>query len=295
MQDKIQKTLNFFNFTFLLLVERDIINYRKGQMPRYQWRCWILERQSPEIVGKRIRDIRLQLGRNMTQFAELINEGDATGKVATGTVNNWESGKNIPNAGRLRKIAELGRVSVEFLLTGNRAVTINNVLYVTTEILAKTDSKLHHEYAELRPEIDGPTLYELYLRVVRQMGFQESEKRLKELVKLVADLSFEKIMHHEQQSKSSNMLIAHFIFLALLDLDEEEFYTTKVDFKRASMQYVDHAVAVIDMVLESNGPNKRTYATDEMRAVVIAMRDEIRSIRNKYDEILTKLAAEAND
>lgn len=67
----------------------------------------------PKVVGYRIREIRKQLGLSMTAFAEKIDS-----KSRSGTISNWETGKNLPNNERLKKIAELGGTTVEYLLTG---------------------------------------------------------------------------------------------------------------------------------------------------------------------------------
>lgn len=65
-------------------------------------------------VGKRIRKIRISLGLSMEEFAKKIDE-----KAKSGTVSNWETGKNLPNNERLKKIADLGNINVEYLLSGN--------------------------------------------------------------------------------------------------------------------------------------------------------------------------------
>lgn len=54
----------------------------------------------------------------MEEFIERID--NKPGKGRSGTVNNWESGKNAPNKQRLKRIAELGGVSVEYLINGSR-------------------------------------------------------------------------------------------------------------------------------------------------------------------------------
>lgn len=69
-------------------------------------------------MGSRIRAVRLRLGLSMEEFIERID--NKPGKGRSGTVNNWESGKNAPNKQRLKRIAELGGVSVEYLINGSR-------------------------------------------------------------------------------------------------------------------------------------------------------------------------------
>lgn len=64
-------------------------------------------------VGKRIRSIRQSLGLSMDAFAERIDN-----KAKSGTVSNWETGKNLPNNERLKRIATLGNKSLTYLLYG---------------------------------------------------------------------------------------------------------------------------------------------------------------------------------
>lgn len=78
---------------------------------------------NPKEVGQRIKDIRLKLGMNMTTFGKAIDDYNPNGKTKSGTVSNWETGKNLPNNERLKKIAELGNVSVLYLLEGKDAVS----------------------------------------------------------------------------------------------------------------------------------------------------------------------------
>ena len=61
----------------------------------------------PGNVGKRIRNIRIELGLNMEDFGELFNP-----KASKGVVSNWENNYNLPNNERLKRIAELGGITV---------------------------------------------------------------------------------------------------------------------------------------------------------------------------------------
>ncbi|KAF1295092.1 hypothetical protein BAU15_04875 [Enterococcus sp. JM4C] len=72
---------------------------------------------NPSEVGLRIKEIRFKLGYSMTEFARHIDT-----KAKSGTVSNWETGKNLPNNKRLKKIAELGEVSLLYLLKGEKSL-----------------------------------------------------------------------------------------------------------------------------------------------------------------------------
>lgn len=69
----------------------------------------------PQEVGKRIKMLRISKGMTMNEFGNLIDSN-----VKSGTVTNWESGKNAPNKKRLKRIADLCGVSVDFLLNGTQ-------------------------------------------------------------------------------------------------------------------------------------------------------------------------------
>lgn len=71
-------------------------------------------------LSRRIKEIRKQLGLSMSEFGEKLD-------TSKNSVSQWESAKVIPNAERLRKIAELGEVPVEFLYLSDLDVVDLNV------------------------------------------------------------------------------------------------------------------------------------------------------------------------
>lgn len=97
-------------------------------------------------VGKRIRFIRTNvLGLSMDDFGKKIDD-----KVKSGTVSNWETGKNLPNNQRLVKIAELGKTTVNELLHGNATkVNVMNdfIKYLEDEIKWRKESIIGFENA----------------------------------------------------------------------------------------------------------------------------------------------------
>lgn len=66
-----------------------------------------------KAVGHRIKTIRTQKGLTMKEFGKLIEE------AAQSLVTRWENGTSIPNNERLKKIADLGGISVNELLYGD--------------------------------------------------------------------------------------------------------------------------------------------------------------------------------
>lgn len=75
---------------------------------------------SKEYIGKRIKQIRVNRKETLEQFANKIKEKtNNTIKTTKSNVSKWEKGLNVPNDITLQAIAELGNVTVEYLLTGN--------------------------------------------------------------------------------------------------------------------------------------------------------------------------------
>lgn len=64
-------------------------------------------------VGSRIRRIRIEFGLTMQEFGEKLNP-----PASDSIVSRWERGISLPNNDRLRQIAELGNVSMHYLLEG---------------------------------------------------------------------------------------------------------------------------------------------------------------------------------
>lgn len=71
-------------------------------------------------IGVRIRNIRLQLGLSMEEFGKKFDP------IANKSlISKWEHGKSLPNTSRIQRIAELGNVSIDFLLYGNETILTN--------------------------------------------------------------------------------------------------------------------------------------------------------------------------
>lgn len=89
-------------------------------------------------LGNRIKKIRLSRGMTMEKFGEELN-------TSKGTVNNWEKGRNKPNKENLKKIAELGGLSVDELLHGK---LINLIRKKVDEVIE--NSTMEYSAEELR-------------------------------------------------------------------------------------------------------------------------------------------------
>lgn len=73
-------------------------------------------------VGRRIKEIRTNLGYSMSQFGELISNSPKT------TVNNWERGINLPKEDKLKKIALLGKTTTNEILYGSPEELITKIV-----------------------------------------------------------------------------------------------------------------------------------------------------------------------
>lgn len=105
------------------------------------------------ILGIRINKIRVNRKETLEEFAEQIRK--ATNfkiKTTKSNVSKWEKGLNIPNDITLNAIAELGNVSIEYLLEGStdlagNQIEISELANYDYEITAK--SKLQNKKSEL--------------------------------------------------------------------------------------------------------------------------------------------------
>lgn len=70
-------------------------------------------------IAERIKDIRVGLNLNQKGFADKIGS-------TVSALSNWENGRNKPNDLMLKSIADVGNVSIGYLLTGqqNDSITI---------------------------------------------------------------------------------------------------------------------------------------------------------------------------
>ncbi len=64
-----------------------------------------------KAVGARIRAIRENVGMTMVEFGEWLS-------TTQSAVSNWERGENLPNKYRIKRIATIGKISVQDLLHG---------------------------------------------------------------------------------------------------------------------------------------------------------------------------------
>ena len=76
-----------------------------------------------KLVGKKIHDIRINLGLTLEKFGELFN-------ASKSDVYRWEKGYHMPNKNRLKQIALKGGVDVTQLLQSNGQEAIKDIVEI---------------------------------------------------------------------------------------------------------------------------------------------------------------------
>ena len=90
-------------------------------------------------LANKIRSIRFSLGETMEEFGARFN-------TSTATINNWEKGRNKPNKNNLLIIANLGGLSVEELIMGNKQI------YFKKRLKERILHYINHPIDEFRDE-----------------------------------------------------------------------------------------------------------------------------------------------
>lgn len=143
-------------------------------------------------VSRRISNIRKNLGLSMDEFGKLFSP-----TADKAVVSNWENGKNLPNSERIKKIAEIGRVSELYLMTGVDS-SVTDSMYFLSEVALDSLERLSSEevnkiiksfatYLNAISKIDNPDIS--YLMGFDEAYFNEKQKlevenlELKELIR----------------------------------------------------------------------------------------------------------------
>lgn len=82
-----------------------------------------LKEVQKKLVGKKIHDIRINLGLTLEKFGELFN-------ASKSDVYRWEKGYHTPNKKRLKQIAMKGGIEVTQLLQGNGQEAIKDIIEI---------------------------------------------------------------------------------------------------------------------------------------------------------------------
>lgn len=108
-------------------------------------------------LGRRIKDIRLRLGKNQEEFGQLFDP-----PAPKSAVSRWEHG-GYPNRQRLVKIAKIGNISIGQLVNGLSGIMEMNDSYLTVlpagvrydPLLSANEKLLYSEVAAIANMNDG--------------------------------------------------------------------------------------------------------------------------------------------
>lgn len=102
-------------------------------------------------VGNRISSIRKSLGYTMKEFGVKMDDSVASDSI----VSRWEKGKSLPNNERLKRIAELGNTTVEYLLYGSLDDYARNLINELEKELKEDGSIADEIVASIISDIEG--------------------------------------------------------------------------------------------------------------------------------------------
>lgn len=135
-------------------------------------------------LGKRIKSIRIKYGLTQKEFGKLFeNKEKNENKANKGIVSAWERGASVPSPERLKKIAELGEMSVDELLYGSIPDYISNVIHTSksNKIIDTTIINAVVNYymdGGISPYSDDERINELYnnlLGILSEIDYEEIE------------------------------------------------------------------------------------------------------------------------
>ena len=114
--------------------------------------------KSNKAIGDRIKAVREKLGKTQIDFGLAFNP-----PVNKSSVSRWEKGETLPSAKRLKYIADLGSVSVDYLINGSQLSVTN--LKKLAEKLKKEDQLTNEEITKanealLDAKFFGKTLFD---------------------------------------------------------------------------------------------------------------------------------------
>lgn len=126
-------------------------------------------------LGNRIKAIRMKLGKNQTEFGNMFDP-----PAPKGAVSRWEHGGS-PNKKRLKKIADLGGVSVEFLVNGAPSLTFAEIKELSNRV--KHGTATDFDKSQLK---DVAMQNYINFSSIRDKFASDSNKRIKEEQQLFA-------------------------------------------------------------------------------------------------------------
>lgn len=151
-------------------------------------------------LGNRIRSIRLEKSMNLKEFGFYIDN------TSDSIVSRWEKGKSVPNAKRLKLIANAGGISVDELLYGS----YDSFAYsIYSDIMNEeyTEGYLRFEASALKEiyKSDGTKFKKIFdeaLLRIKELGYTYSDTQ--EIKEIFYDLIFE--YYHNEEPTNSGLI-----------------------------------------------------------------------------------------
>lgn len=94
-------------------------------------------------IGKRIKQIRVSEGLTMEDFGKKIFPN-----ASKGTISKWENGKYLPNNERLKQIAEIGKVSMSYLLYGKELDVFSGLNDKLNDVVNNLNNEANKQYID---------------------------------------------------------------------------------------------------------------------------------------------------
>ncbi|QII82607.1 helix-turn-helix domain-containing protein [Jeotgalibaca arthritidis] len=179
---------------------------------------------NPNDVGDRIRQIRRNKGMSMTEFANLIGQVEKTSKIQSGTISNWETGKNLPNNKRLSIISGIAGISVDELLYGDIREYAATFLDTFIEDLIKDEDPDSFVTLLLKDLSQLKELKFQFITLVKEHGLSHSEI---EAMKKLANETIFRFLRGEDDSNKGAINITYNTLKDLLSTVDNMFLDLK--------------------------------------------------------------------
>ena len=142
-------------------------------------------------VGERIKSIRQSFGLSMSEFGQLFNP-----LASKGVVSKWENGRYLPNNTRLKRIAELGHISVDELIS--KPQTKNYSVGKRIFHIRQSRKMTQKEFGILLGGVDRSLISKW------EQGENLPNRERIELIAEQGNTTFESLMGYEKLSNNSN-------------------------------------------------------------------------------------------
>lgn len=225
-------------------------------------------KHNPTEVGKRIREVRMKLGYSMDEFAARID-----GKAKSGTVSNWETGKNLPNNERLKRIAELANISVAELIGNSSNNLKNKVIQYVEEIMnVEIQEMQSQKYKEL---YDIPFKRAAIEMLLEQCNFDNlTDIGIRREIKLRLDEYLDKVVATKRYMPHSNSNAISLISDTLIKVMKEQLD----DYFKIGKDRIDRSYLKIEEI----NPDLSNVLYNEMHDILSKALNDINQLNTKY-------------